>query len=151
LLDNIKNVKDYHYILLDCPGSLNVLTTNALICSNSAIITSQTELFSTKGLGKLFSFINGLKRSNKDLVIEGILFTMYNKQRRIDNDCIDIIKELPVPVFKTSIRKDVKLVECSGFQKSIFDYAPGSKGSTDYNNFKKEIISKWKKIKKVAV
>ena len=71
----------YDYILIDCPPSLSLLTIMALVTSNSLIVPLQTEFFALEGLTQLMKTIERIKNNlNQELVIKGILLTMYDKR-----------------------------------------------------------------------
>ena len=74
-IDGMK--KNYDYILIDCMPSLGMMTVNALVAADSAIIPSQPNFLSTKGLNLLLRSISKIRRQiNPRLRIDGILLTM---------------------------------------------------------------------------
>lgn len=138
-IDNI--VENFEYVLIDCPPSLSLLTVNALTAAKEIIIPVQTEFFALEGMGKLFNTVEIVKkRLNKDLNITGILPTMFDGRTKLSREVIEKIKEhFGNQVYKTSIRKNIKLAEASSHGKPILLYDLNSTGADDYKSFSKEV------------
>ena len=76
----------YDYVIIDCPPSLNMLTVNALVASDSVIIPMQCEYYALEGLSALNNTIKQIaKLINPKLKIEGILRTMYDPRSSLTN------------------------------------------------------------------
>ena len=136
--------KNYDYILIDCAPSLGLLTLNALTAADSVIIPIQCEYFALEGLGKLLNTIKSVQKiHNKKLDIEGLLLTMYDSRLRLSNQVVDEVKiHFSEMVFKTIIKRNVKLGEAPSYGESIIYYDVNSKGATNYLSLAKEIIRK---------
>ncbi len=132
----------YDYILIDCPPSLGLLTLNALTSSRYVIIPLQTEFLALQGLAKIKQVIDKVRmRLNKNLEIGGVIPTMFDRRKVLNNDVVDTIhKYFGEKVFKTYIRDNVALAEAPAQRKDIFDYNPRSPGAEDYLNLSREII-----------
>ncbi|MTI29964.1 hypothetical protein E1171_03995 [Cytophagales bacterium RKSG123] len=75
----IKN--EYDYILIECPSSLNIITSCALLDSDSCLTTLQPEIPSIRDLNKLLYKIDELRIDvNTNMSIEGTLFTLTNQR-----------------------------------------------------------------------
>lgn len=138
----IKN--NYDYILIDCPPSLGLLTVNALTASGSVLIPMQCEYYAMEGLGQLLNTINLIKESlNPDLMIEGILLTMYDVRVRLSNEVMQQVQtHFPDKAFKTVVPRAVALSEAPSYGKPIILYQAKSKGTECYIELAKEILSK---------
>jgi chromosome partitioning protein len=106
------------------------------------IIPLQTEFLALQGLAKIKQVIDKVKmRLNKNLEIGGVIPTMFDKRKVLNNDVVDTIhKYFGEKVFKTYIRDNVALAEAPAQRKDIFDYNPRSPGAEDYLNLSREII-----------
>ncbi len=148
LLKNaIKIVKEkYDFIIIDCPPSLGLLTINALSAANSVLIPIQCEYLALEGLGKLLNTIKSIQKiHNKDLLIEGLLLTMFDTRLNLSNQVKKEVKlHFNEMVFNTVIHRNVKLGEATSYGKSIIDYDVSSKGAINYLNLAKELITKIK-------
>ena len=134
--------KKYDYILLDCSPSLNLVTINALVAADYALIPIQPHYFSLEGMKDLFHTIDTVKeRLNFELNILGIVVTLFDTRLKINHRILqqirDYFKDL---IFNTVINMDVKLVEAALHKKPIHIYAAKSKGAQDYWDLTREVI-----------
>ena len=99
-----------------------------------------------EGLGKLLNTINLIKENlNKDLDIEGILLTMYDKRNNLSKDVYDQVKEhMPDQLFDTIIPRAVALSEAPSHGMPIITYQTKSKGAEVYIDLAKEILGRQK-------
>ena len=144
LRDSLENLNGYDFVLIDCPPSLGVLTLNALCFSNEIFIPLQVQFLPYHGMYNLFEVVDMVKkRLNKNIKITGIIGTMYNAKKVINNEVIaEIQKRLPGKLFKTLIRENVALQEAPSWGKTIFEYKPDSNGADDYMELTKEILER---------
>ncbi len=144
LKDALEKMNSFDYVLVDCPPSLGVLTLNALTFSNEIFVPLQVQFLPFHGMYNLFEGVQMVKkRLNKQIEISGIIGTMYNAKKTINQEVIDETeKRLPGKLFKTLIRDNVALQEAPSWGKTIFEYKPDSYGATDYMNLTKEILEK---------
>lgn len=144
-LSNI--IENYEYILIDCSPSFGLLTLNALTACHSVMIPVQCEFYAFEGLNKILITIKSIKKSsNPDIDIEGLLITMFDSRTSISDELrIELIKHFEFMVFKTIIRRNVKLREAPSFGLSIIKYAPESIGSENYLNLGSELINRNKR------
>ncbi len=144
LREMIKPVlKNYDYILIDCPPSLGLLTLNALSFANSVLIPIQCEYYAMEGLSQLLQTIRLVQRHlNKDLDIEGVLITMFdsrlNLSKQVESEVRSYFNE---NTFKTIIRRNVRLGEAPSFGKPILLYNANSPGAEDYMDLVQEILT----------
>ena len=145
LKNSIQEIKDnYDYIVIDCAPSLGILTLNALAASDSVIVPIQCEYFALEGLGKLLNTIKIIQqRLNNNLIIEGLLLTMYDTRLRLSNQVVEEVKtHFQDMVFKTIIHRNVRLGESPSFGETIIVHDASSKGAINYLNLANEIITK---------
>ena len=110
-LEKIEN--DFHYVIIDCPPSLGLLTINAFTAANSLLIPIQCEYYALEGVGQLMNTVNLIKKQlNKDLYIEGVVLTMSDVRTNLSNQVIKEVKTyFKDNVYKTIIPRNVKLVK----------------------------------------
>ena len=133
------------YILIDCPPSLNLLTINALVASDSVLVPLQAEFLPLEGLSQLMLSVKEIRdTANSGLRFEGIVLTMFDKRnnlsRQVEDDVRDNLKGL---VYQSVIPRSVKLSEAPSYGKSIFDYSPRSKGAFAYKALALEILARY--------
>ncbi|MBR2247725.1 MAG: ParA family protein [Bacilli bacterium] len=145
LKKNLEPIKDnYDFIIIDCPPSLEVLTTNALAASNSVIIPVQCEFFALEGITQLLKTIMlAQKGLNPTLDIEGVLLTMLDARTNLGFEVVeDIRKFFKEKVYNTIIPRLIRLTEAPSHGEPIIAYDPKSRGSEAYLNLAKEVIEK---------
>ena len=143
LRDELNKVKDrYDFILIDCPPSLGILTTNALAAADSVLIPVQCEYYALEGIMQLINTIMLAQRKvNPNLDIEGVLLTMLSVNTNLGLEVISSIKEFfKERVYDTIIPRLIKLAEAPSHGKTILDYDPRGKGAKAYLNLAKEVI-----------
>ncbi len=142
VIEKIKN--EYDFIIIDCAPSLGLITVNSLSAADSVIIPVQCEYFALEGLGKLLNTIKIIKSHlNPDLIIEGILLTMYDARLRLANQVIEDVKQhFQDLVFETVVYRNIKLSEAPSYGESIIMYDADSKGAQNYLNLAREILQK---------
>jgi chromosome partitioning protein len=134
--------RGYHYILLDCPPSLGLLTINALTACNEALIPMQCEYFAMRGIRMLLQAIDWIKvRVNSDLQLGGILVTMYSTGTIHHREVLDEVRAVfGTKVFRSVIQKSIRFAEASVASQSLVEYAPEHKGTQSYRALAKEIV-----------
>lgn len=140
----LSEVREYfHYILIDCPPSLGILTVNGLTAADSLVVPIQCEYFALEGVAELFETLARLKRElNPALSIEGLLLTMYDERTNLSSAVAKDLRDFyGSQVFQTVIPRNVRLAEAPSFGKPIALYDPKSKGAESYNALAKEILS----------
>ncbi len=145
LKDALQSILDhYDYILLDCPPSLGLLTLNALTAADSLLIPIQSEYYALEGLTALLETMSLVRKSlNPNLQLEGIVITMFDSRNRISHQVVDEIRShFPDKLYRTIIRRNVRLSESPSYGKPICLYDASSSGAQDYLEFAKELIKR---------
>lgn len=134
---------DYDYIIIDCPPALGMLTVNAMTAADTVIVPIQCEFFALDGLTQLIYTIGLIQNSlNPDLVIEGVVFTMYDARTNLSLQVVENVKDcLDQNIYKTIIPRNVKLAEAPSHGLPINFYAPRSSGAESYQQLAQEVIN----------
>lgn len=133
---------EYHFVIIDCPPSLGIITLNALTAAHSVLVPLQCEYYAMEGLSQLLHTIKLVRHSlNPDLALEGILLTMFDARNNLSSQvATDIQKHFGQKVFKTIIPRNVALSEAPSHGKTIIQYNIRSKGAQGYMQLAKEVI-----------
>lgn len=144
--DTLKNALapirgDYDFILVDCPPSLGLITTNALTAADTILIPIQCEYYALEGLSQLMNTVRRVKRQyNERLDIEGVLLTMYDGRLNLTQQVVEEVKKyFPRKVFKTVIPRTVRLSEAPGFGQPVLYYDRASRGAQAYGELAAEV------------
>ncbi len=131
----------YDFILIDCPPSLGILTLNALIASQKAIVVVQAEYLAVKGLQTIFDLITKLQENlNPNIEILGMLLTQLNHTifRKEIADTVRNIYE--GKVFENGIRQNITLAEATSAGQDVFTFDKHCTGAKDYKALALEIL-----------
>ena len=142
---SIDSVKDnYEYIIIDCPPSLGVLTTNALVASDSVIIPVQCEFFALEGISQLLNtIIMTQTKLNPNLKIEGVLLTLLDSRTNLGYEVVEEVRKyFKDKTFNTIIPRLIRLVEAPSHGMPINEYEPNSRAALAYMNLAKEVIER---------
>lgn len=143
----LRSVKEnFHYILIDCPPSLGILTINSLTAADSVLIPLQCEYFAMEGLAQLIQTIRKVKKNlNRELFIEGLLLTMYDRRNRLTHSVAsEIQKHFGEQVYDTVIPRNVRLSESPSHGQTIIEYDPGCSGAKAYKQLGAEFLKRTK-------
>ena len=134
----------YDFVLIDCPPSLGLLSINALVASSSIIIPIQTEYYALEGVIELMNTYNMVKKQlNKNLEIEGVLLSMFDKRADLSYEVVEEVKSyFKTKVFKFMIPRNSKLAEAPSHGLSTIEYDEKSSGAIAYLSLAGEIVNK---------
>lgn len=147
----------YDFVIIDTPPTLNTITKNCLIASNSVIIPMHTDSFSMQGLSQLLATIEEVKEKQKqynlqEIQVEGILLTEYHERtildRMLSNQIEKISKQTKLKVFNSTIRKGIAIREAQNQQTNVFEMNPKSNVARDYDSFVNEYLQIYNKKNK---
>jgi len=125
---------NYDYILIDCPPSLNMLTVNALVASDSVLVPIQCEYYALEGLTSLLGNIDRIRKAvNPKLALEGLLRTMFDGRNRLT---IEVSEQLMThfgdKVYHTVVPRNVRLAEAPSHGLPALVYDKRSQGAVAY-------------------
>ena len=135
---------EFDYIIIDCPPSLGLITTNALTAADTILVPIQCEYYALEGLSQLMNTVRRVKRqTNPHIDIEGVLLTMYDGRLNLTQQVVTEVKRFfPKKVFSTVIPRGVRLSEAPSFGMPIIYYDKSSKGAHAYLDLVSEILKK---------
>jgi chromosome partitioning protein len=139
----LRELRDqYHYVIIDCPPSLGLITLNMLTAADSVLIPIQCEYYALEGLSQLLNTVKLVQRNfNPALAIEGVLLTMYDARLNLCKQVADEAKEyFGTQMFSITIPRNVRLAEAPSFGKPILLYDVQSVGAKSYLAVAQELI-----------
>jgi chromosome partitioning protein len=140
----VAQIRDaYHYIIIDCPPSLGLLTLNALAASDAALVPLQCEYYAMEGLAHILKTIGLVReRLNPRLEIEGIVLTMFDGRTSLATQVkAEVQRHLGSQILTTIIPRNVRLTEAPSYGKPIMLYDLRSPGAAAYLELTKEVLA----------
>jgi len=133
---------DYHFVFIDCPPSLGLLTVNTLTAADTVLVPIQCEYYALEGLGQLLNSIRLVQRNlNPGLRIEGILLTMYDGRLNLARQVAEEARRyFGDRVYQAMIPRNVRLGEAPSFGQPIITYDILSAGAESYIELAKEVM-----------
>jgi chromosome partitioning protein len=133
-----------HYVLIDCPPSLGLLTLNALVAGDEVLIPIQCEYYALEGLGQLLRNIDLVRAHlNPGIAVRTILLTMYDGRTKLADQVADEVRNhFGELVLQAVIPRNVRVSEAPGYGQSVLTYDPGSRGSTSYVEAARELAQR---------
>lgn len=139
---HLANVADnYHYVIIDCPPNLGLLTLNAFFACQEVIICIHTNYFAWQAVRKLMGTIQMVMSATRELIVIRALATMHDGRKKIHKDVLEEIqKNFESLTLESIIPLNSKLEEASSAGQSIVDYDMTSAGYTAYFKLAMEIL-----------
>ena len=145
LRDALEDIRDdFDYIFIDCPPSLGTLTLNGLAAADSVLVPLQCEYYAMEGVADLTTTIKlANRRVNKNLYIEGILLTMYDKRLSFSALVAEELRRyFGDRVYAAVIPRNVRLAEAPSHGKPVTAYDSSSKGAKAYRAAAAEFLER---------
>ena len=145
----------YGWIIIDTPPNLGVLTQNALVAADYALIPTQCSGLAVPSLHYMKTLIERIQeRQNVWLQIMGVLLTQKDGrtplQRQVRRELGQVFQS--GDIFKTVITSNIKIEEAPANFQSIYAYDSGCLGASLYRDWiKKEFLKKHQKLEKLKV
>lgn len=141
--------RDYSYILVDCPPSLNMLTINSLSAADAILVPLQCEFFALEGLSQLLKTVERIKTTlNSKLTIQGIVLTMFDRRNSLSEQVAqDVRSVLGDKVYQTVIPRNVRVSEAPSYGTPVLLYDHGCVGSQAYIHLASEVIRRERDLK----
>lgn len=134
----------YDYVLLDCPPSLGLLSTNALLACDRIVVPCQMSMPSLDGLADLWDTVGEVKSGDRTKFLR-ILLTMYDSRTTLTNAAV---MEQLAPhgslLFGTRIRRNEPLNQAYLERKCVFDFQEDCMGADDYRALTEEVRKLWR-------
>jgi chromosome partitioning protein len=139
-----RSAKDYDFIIIDCPPSLNLITLNALVASDALLVPLQVEFYALEGMSNLIQTIEAVRaRFNPALEIQGVVLTMYDRRNSLSDAVAHDVREFfGARVYETVIPRNVRVSEAPSHGKPVLLYDLKCPGSRAYMHLASEVLKR---------
>lgn len=141
----LREGSSFDYIILDCPPSLGILMSNALVAADEILTPIQCEYYALEGLGMLMHVTSQLRLSgaNPNLSLSGLVMTMYDTRTNLSSAVMrDVKSHFEDVVYETIIPRSVRLSEAPSFSRTILEHDPRGPGALAYRALAKEFLER---------
>jgi chromosome partitioning protein len=134
--------EDYELILIDCPPSLGLLTVNALVAADRAIVTAEAQYFALQGVEQAMEVVELARDGlNPELSVVGVLLNLADMRTIHSREALASLKErFGELVFETTIRSSIAYAESAERARSILDHRPDL--GSDYLDLAGEVLDR---------
>ena len=126
--------RPYHYVFIDCPPSLGLLTVNAFVAADEVLIPIQCEYYALEGLSQLLNNIKLIqKHLNPGLHVSTIMLTMYDARTNLAQEVANEVRtHFPNEVLRAVIPRSVRISEAPSYGQTVLAYDQASIGALAY-------------------
>lgn len=134
----------FHYIFVDCPPSLGLLTINAFVAAREVLIPIQCEYYALEGLSQLINNVNLLSEHlNPELRLSTILLTMFDGRTNLSQQVAEEVRtHFADETLNRSIPRSVRISEAPSYGQTVISYDPNSSGAVAYREAALEIAQR---------
>lgn len=142
----------YHYVIIDCPPSLSMLTVNALCAAHGVLIPMQCEYYALEGLTSLLDTIRRVQETaNPGLQLEGLLRTMFDVRNNLSNEVsTQLIQHFGDKVYRTIVPRNIRVAEAPSFGEPVIRYDRASRGAIAYLGLAGEMLRRERQARGVG-
>lgn len=133
LREKLKKIREqYDYCIIDNAPGIDMSVINALVATDDVLVPVKIDKFAFDGLAQLVEQVEDVSEFNSDITFRGCFITMYQRNGVNQQGGEYLEQATNYPVFKTRIRKTVKVDETTFHGKPLLDYAKRSTACVDY-------------------
>lgn len=140
------------YVLIDCPPALTLLTINAMVAADAAVVPLVCEFFPLEGLSQLVNTIELVRsKLNPNLELQGVVLTMFDKRNALTEQvAADVRAHFGDKVYQTVIPRNVRLSEAPSHGLPALIYDVKCAGSQAYIKLAAELIQRERALNEMA-
>jgi chromosome partitioning protein len=138
----LSEIRDcYDYVFIDAPPSLGILTINALVAADAAMVPIQCEYYALEGVSQLVKTINLVKRQlNPGLEIGLVVMTMYDNRVKLNQQVVEEVRGFfGERVSQTLVPRNVRIAEAPSHGMPVTAYDRRSRGAQAYREIAREV------------
>jgi len=136
-------VRQYDFVIIDCPPALSLITINAFVASDQVIIPLQCEYFGLKGMQQLQRSVERVRvKLNPKLHVAGILPTIFKSRTLHSQEVLELVRQhFGDLVYDFAVNDSIRFAESPLAAVSILQYAGGSAGAQAYRRLAEAVLT----------
>lgn len=143
LKDGLNNLTDYDVVILDCPPTLGMTLTQALLAAHYVIVPIAGDYYSHEGVIDLNESLQKARRGNDQLQILGYLMTRYDSRMRVAKESLALMNDkYGDAAFQTVIRELAAIKTAPAMRLTVYEFDPNGDGAADYTAFTEEVVQR---------
>jgi chromosome partitioning protein len=143
LKDALNECSEYDLVILDCPPTLGMTLTQALLAATYVIVPIAADFYSHEGVVDLSDTLQKAKRGNPNLEILGYLMTRFDVRMRVAKESLQLTQEKYKHLaFDSVIRELASIKTAPAMRLTVYEYDATGEGAADYAAFTEEVISR---------
>lgn len=143
LKDGLNNLSDYDIVILDCPPTLGMTLTQALLAAHYVIVPIAGDYYSHEGVIDLNESLQKARRGNDQLQILGYLMTRYDSRMRVAKESLALMNDkYGDSAFQTVIRELAAIKTAPAMRLTVYEFDPNGDGAADYTAFTEEVVQR---------
>jgi chromosome partitioning protein len=143
LKDSLNELTEYDLVLLDCPPTLGMTLTQALLAAHYVIVPIAGDYYSHEGVVDLTESLQKATRGNPKLEVLGYLMTRFDIRMRVAKESLNLMKEkYGDKAFSSVIRELAAIKTAPAMRLTVFEYEPNGEGASDYASFTEEVVNR---------
>lgn len=137
----MRNAVDYDYVIIDCGPSLSLLNTNVLLYCEELLVPVSCDYLSLVGVRHILrTMVRVREHFSHPIRLLGFLPTLYDRRNRISEESVVSLQARFGDAVLEPVRINARLREAPSHQRTIFEYAPDSRGAEDYQLLVRTVI-----------
>ena len=139
-IEEVRN--DYDVVVIDCPPALGLLTVNALVAADQALLSSEAQYFALQGVEQALEVIELARDTlNPELQWLGVLFNISDMRTVHSREAYEALGEhVGDRLLTHTVRQSIAYAESAERAVPIFDYRPDL--GVDYLLVAEELLSR---------
>ncbi|HLM02575.1 MAG TPA: ParA family protein, partial [Pyrinomonadaceae bacterium] len=143
LKDALNALTDYDLIIPDCPPTLGMTLTQALLAATCVIVPIAADYYSHEGVIDLNESLQKARRGNPNLNIPGYLMTRYDARMRVAKESLKLARDKYRELaFNSVICEPAALKTAPAMRLTVYGFDPTGDGAADYSAFTEEVINR---------
>ncbi len=143
LVDKLRGLTDYDFIIYDSPPSMGLIVTNVMLAAEEIVVPVNLTFFALDGCAEIVESIEDMRErfGKQDLEIVLVVPTLYRATRMADEIISKLKIHFPGKTARTVIGYNVKIDEAQSHGKTIWEYSSWSRGAHMLESLAKEILA----------